>query len=179
MTTEAPAIDAPKPPAITANGWLALGVAAAAIIADQLSKLWIIHGLKLELGQSLPVTPFFSLTGVLNPGVSFGMLRADSLFGRVMLILFALVVIAVLAALARRTERRLTAVALGLVMGGAVGNNLIDRIRLGHVIDFLDFSGLHFPWVFNVADSAISVGVALLLLDTLRPQPKPGPDAPV
>ena len=171
MTTEAPT--AAPTPLVTANGWLAFGIAGAAIIADQLSKAWIVHGVKLELGQSLPVLPFFSLTGVLNPGVSFGMLRADSAFGRTMLILFALVVVSVLAFWARKTERRLTAVALGLVIGGAVGNNLIDRIRLGHVIDFLDFSGLHFPWVFNVADSAISIGVVLLLLDTLRPAAKP------
>ena len=171
MTTEAPT--AAPTPAVTPNGWLAFGVGAAAIVADQLSKAWITQGLKLEVGQSLPVLPFFSLTGVLNPGVSFGMLRADTAFGRTMLILFALVVVSALAWWARTAERRLTAVALGLVMGGAVGNNLIDRIRLGHVIDFLDFSGLHFPWVFNVADSAISVGVALLLLDTLRPAPKP------
>ena len=171
MTTEAPT--AAPAPLVTRNGWLAYGVAAAAIVADQLSKAWIDNGVKLELGQSLPVLPFFSLTGVLNPGVSFGLLRADSAFGRSMLILFALVVVSALAWWARKAERRLTAVALGLVMGGAVGNNLIDRIRLGHVIDFLDFSGLHFPWVFNVADSAISVGVALLLLDTLRPAAKP------
>jgi signal peptidase II len=175
MTSEAPLDPAVtiKPPIVTANGWLAFGVAAAAIVADQLSKAWIVHGVKLELGQSLPVLPFFSLTGVLNPGVSFGMLRADSTFGRVMLILFALVVVSALAFWARKAERRMTAVALGLVMGGAIGNNLIDRIRLGHVIDFLDFSGLHFPWVFNVADSAISVGVVLLLLDTLQPQARP------
>ena len=169
MTTEAP-IAAPTP-LVTRNGWLAFGVAAAAIVVDQLSKAWIIGGLKLELGQSVPVLPFFSLTGVLNPGVSFGMLRADNAAGRVMLILFALVVVSALAWWARKAERRLTAVALGLVMGGAVGNNLIDRIRLGHVIDFLDFSGLHFPWVFNVADSAITVGVIALLLDSLRREP--------
>ena len=61
--------------------------------------------------------------------------------------------------------------ALGLVMGGAVGN-LIDRVRLGAVVDFLDFSGAHFPWVFNVADSGISIGVAVLLLDSLlAPRP--------
>jgi len=173
MTTDAPSVAPLKSPAVTPNGWLAFGVAAAAIIADQLSKAWIVHGVKLEVGQSLPVLPFFSLTGVLNPGVSFGMLRADNAFGRAMLILFALVVVSALAWWARTAERRLTALALGLVMGGAIGNNLIDRIRLGHVIDFLDFSGLHFPWVFNVADSAISVGVVLLLLDTLRPQAQP------
>jgi len=62
-------------------------------------------------------------------------------------------------------------VAVALVMGGAVGN-LIDRVRWGAVADFLDFSGLYFPWVFNVADSAITVGVVLLLVDSLKASPK-------
>ena len=81
---------------------------------------------------------------------------------------FALVVVAALAVWARRVDRPLLAAALGLVIGGAIGNNLIDRVRFGAVADFLDFTGLHFPWVFNVADSAITVGVVLLLLDSLR-----------
>lgn len=72
---------------------------------------------------------------------------------------------------ARRIGRPLLSVAIGLIIGGAVGN-LIDRVRWGAVADFLNFSGLHFPWVFNVADSAITVGVALLLLDSLRTAPK-------
>ena len=80
------------------------------------------------------------------------------------LVAFALAVVAALAFWARRAASLLTAVALGLVMGGAVGNNLIDRIRFGAVTDFLDFQPI-FPWVFNVADSAISVGVGLLLIE--------------
>jgi signal peptidase II len=63
-------------------------------------------------------------------------------------------------------------VSLGLVIGGALGN-LIDRVRFGAVVDFLDFSGLWFPWVFNVADSAITVGVILLLLDSVLAPDKP------
>jgi signal peptidase II len=72
----------------------------------------------------------------------------------------------------RRAEQALTGLALGLIIGGAIGN-LIDRARLGAVVDFLDFSGLHFPWVFNVADSGVSVGVALVLLDSLIAPKKP------
>ncbi len=72
--------------------------------------------------------------------------------------------VAALAVWAHRAANLLTAVALGLMMGGAVGNNLIDRIRLGAVTDFLDFSPI-FPWVFNVADSALNIGVALLLIE--------------
>jgi len=65
----------------------------------------------------------------------------------------------------RRVAQPLTAIAVGLVMGGAIGNNIIDRVRFGAVADFLDFSAIGFKWIFNVADSAISVGVALLLLE--------------
>ncbi len=67
----------------------------------------------------------------------------------------------------RQTERRLFATALGLLMGGALGN-AIDRVRLGSVVDFIDASPLYFRWIFNVADSAISIGICLLLLDMLR-----------
>jgi signal peptidase II len=68
---------------------------------------------------------------------------------------------------ALKAERRLLITAIGLVMGGAIGN-VIDRIRFGYVVDFLDFSGLgFFPWIFNVADSAITIGVVLLILDSL------------
>ena len=78
---------------------------------------------------------------------------------------FSLVVVLGIAWYVRNAQRKLTAVALGLVMGGALGNNLIDRIRLGHVADFLDFSGLgFFPWVFNVADSCITCGAVLAVL---------------
>jgi signal peptidase II len=73
----------------------------------------------------------------------------------------------------RRADRPLFATALGLFIGGALGNNLIDRARIGEVVDFLDFSGLYFPWVFNVADSAITVGVMLLLLDSFKPTAPP------
>ena len=69
-----------------------------------------------------------------------------------------------LAVWVRKADRPLLASAIGLIIGGAVGN-LIDRIRYGYVVDFIDASGLYFPWVFNVADAAINVGVALLLLD--------------
>jgi signal peptidase II len=99
--------------------------------------------------------------------VSFGLLRADSPAGRWTLVALAAAVIAGLIWWVRKADRPLFAWAIGLVIGGALGNNLIDRARIGRVIDFLDFSGLYFPWVFNVADSAISVGVVLLLLDNL------------
>jgi signal peptidase II len=75
---------------------------------------------------------------------------------------------------ALRAPRMLFAVSLGLIIGGALGN-VIDRILVGAVIDFLDFSGLGFPWIFNIADSAISVGVGLLILDSFLSERQSGP----
>ena len=166
-----------SPSTITRNGWVAYGVAASAVLLDQLSKAWVLSGLHLPERFSLPVVPpLLRLTMVWNPGVSFGLLRADNSFGRAVLVLFAVIVVGVLAVWARKAERRITAVALGLIMGGALGNNLIDRLRFGRVADFIDVSGIgFFPWVFNVADSCITVGVILLLMDTLRPQPTAAP----
>jgi signal peptidase II len=84
-------------------------------------------------------------------------------------LVFALGVALVLAVSARRQVRWLPAAGLGLIMGGAVGN-AIDRVRFGAVVDFIDVSGLgFFPWIFNVADSAVTVGVVLLLVDNLFP----------
>jgi signal peptidase II len=164
-------IDAPRPLGITRCGMLAYGVAAVVVLLDQLSKYWVLDILRLPSRPPIQVLPVFQLTMVWNPGVSFGMLRADSAWGRWLLILFALVIVVALIAWARRITRPLLATAVGFMLGGALGNNLIDRVRFGAVADFLDFHGLYFPWVFNLADSAITIGVALLLLDSfLRPQ---------
>jgi signal peptidase II len=144
----------------------AYSLAAVIVLLDQLSKWWVLEVLRLEAVGSIPVLPVFRLTMVWNKGVSFGLFRADQDIMRWALVAFAALVVAALAAWTWRQARRLPAVALGLILGGAIGNNFIDRVRFGAVADFLDFSPL-FPWVFNVADSAITIGVALLLLDTL------------
>jgi signal peptidase II len=79
-----------------------------------------------------------------------------------------------LAVWARQVQRRFTAIALGLIVGGAIGN-FVDRVRLGSVVDFVDATALHFPWVFNLADSAISIGIVLLLAESLfAPKSKSG-----
>ncbi|WP_122464501.1 signal peptidase II [Brevundimonas lutea] len=141
---------------------LALGV----IIVDQITKAWMLFGLHLrEVGQILVLDPWFNLSFVLNRGVSFGLLTGGET-GRWLLTAFSIIVAGGLAWWARRADRPLLALALGSVIGGALGN-VIDRIRFGGVVDFLDFSGIGFPWVFNVADSAISIGVVLLILDSL------------
>jgi len=147
---------------------LAYGVAIATVCLDQLSKYWVLDVIRLPDRVTIPVLPILSLSMVWNPGVSFGLLRAGSEAGRLALAAFAACIVVALGWWARTIERPITAAGLGLVMGGAVGNNLIDRLRFGKVVDFIDVSGLHFfPWVFNIADSAITVGVALLILDSI------------
>ena len=144
----------------------AYGFALLVIVIDQLTKAWVLSGLDLrEVGRVFVADPIFNLSWVENRGVSFGLFGDGS--ARWMLSAFSLIVAGILGWWALRVDRRLLIAAIGLVMGGAIGN-VIDRIRFGFVVDFLDFSGTGvFPWVFNVADSAITVGVVLLILDSL------------
>jgi len=101
---------------------------------------------------------------VLNTGVSFGLFGGGA--GRWILSAFSVLVAIALAVWATRSDRKLMTAAIGLVMGGALGN-VFDRIRFGGVVDFLDFSGTGlFPWIFNIADAGITVGVVLLILDS-------------
>ena len=163
---------APPPRPVSRLGLLAYAIAAVVVVLDQASKYWILD--VVHLRGPIPVLPFFQLSMVWNQGVSFGLLRAGSDEARWVLVGFAAVVVVALALWSRRPARTLTAVALGLVMGGAIGNNLIDRVRFGAVADFLDFHGLYFPWVFNLADSAISIGVVFLLIDSfVSPRTEP------
>jgi signal peptidase II len=145
---------------------MAFALAVAVVVADQAVKTWVLDVLGLQEGQSIAVLGPIHLTGVWNPGVSFGFLQAQHDLVRWLLVAFSIVVSIFLAVWVRRSERPLFAVAVGLLMGGAIGN-VIDRIRIGAVADFIDASRLFFPWIFNVADSAISVGICLLLLDML------------
>jgi signal peptidase II len=173
--TEPPlATRAPGAPMVTRWGFVAYAVAILALVLDQLSKFWVLDVVDLPDKFTVPLLPVLRLTMVWNPGVSFGLLRAGGEFGRLMLAAFAAAVVTALGLWARNLVRPLTAIGLGMVMGGAVGNNLVDRLRFGRVVDFIDVSGglPFFPWVFNVADSAISVGVVLLILDSLAPSVK-------
>jgi signal peptidase II len=146
---------------------MAFGLAILIVIADQALKAWILSGLNLPLLVTHQVGGPFWLTMVWNPGVSFGFLQAQHDLVRWLLAAFSIGVAVMLAFWVRKADRPLFATAVGLVMGGAVGN-VIDRIRFGAVADFVDVSRLYFPWVFNLADSAISIGICLLLIDMLR-----------
>lgn len=148
-------------------------IAVFVFTADQLSKFWIVRVLDLPTRRHIDVFPFFDLSMVWNQGVSFGMFQAGSPVGRTVLVLFSLGVVGFLIKWLLDTQRRLQAVFLGMIIGGALGNAL-DRVIYGAVVDFLDFSGLYFKWVFNIADSAISVGVALLVFDSffVKEEPK-------
>lgn len=146
--------------------YAAYGFALLVVVIDQLTKAWIISGIDLrEVGRVFVWHPIFNFTWVENRGVSFGLFGDGS--ARWFLSLFSILVAGALAFWATKADRRLLITALGLVMGGAIGN-VIDRVRFGFVVDFLDFSGTgFFPWVFNVADSAITIGVILLIVDSL------------
>ena len=139
--------------------------AALIVLADQASKMWILHSLKLpELGQ-IELSPIFDLTYVENRGASFGML-AGGMGSRILLSAIVIGVVTGLTIWLGKAKKPLTAVAIAFIIGGALGN-LYDRISYGYVVDFLDFSGLYFPWVFNVADASINVGVGLLLFEAV------------
>jgi len=157
---------------VSPMGWMAYATASGVLALDQLSKWWIIHVVHLPERQQVPVAPpIFNLSMVWNHGVTFGMFRNSGEIGRWVLVGLAATVVAALVNVARTAERWLLALGLGFIIGGAIGNNLVDRLSIGAVADFFDFSGLGFPWVFNVADIAIDVGIALLVADVLGVQP--------
>jgi signal peptidase II len=139
--------------------------AAAVLVLDQGVKAWLLD-LLLALGGHSRITSYFNLVMVWNTGVSFGLLRAGE-EGRWLLIPLSLGIVAVLLVWLARAETRSLSLALGLVIGGALGN-VIDRLRFGAVADFFDFhiAGYHWP-AFNVADAAIVLGVAVILLQSL------------
>ena len=155
---------------VSRTGALAYGLAAAVITLDQIVKAWVLGSLHLIMGVPRPVWGPLRLTLVENPGVSFGLFQNDSSWARWSLAGFSVIVAVVLSVWVRRAEKAFTGLALGLIIGGAIGN-LIDRVRNGVVVDFVDVTALYFPWIFNVADSAISVGIALLLIESfLQPR---------
>ena len=143
---------------------IAYVLAVIVIVSDQALKYWVLDVFRLPDRSPSPLAGPFWLTLVWNKGVSFGVLNIDAEWTRWVLSAFSLGVAAALAVWVWRVDRPVLALAVGLIIGGAVGN-AIDRVRLGAVTDFIDVTRLWFPWVFNLADSAISVGSVLLIWD--------------
>lgn len=158
-------------------------LAAVILVADQATKWFMLEVLRLPEVRHIPLIalgPFgFDLTMVWNRGVTFGLLAGDTMWTQVGLAAMALVIAGFLIRWMARAENRLTAMALGAVVGGAIGN-VIDRFRFGAVADFLDAHAWGWHWyVFNVADAAIVLGVVALMSDALfRPSPAAKGSAP-
>ncbi|RDD60508.1 signal peptidase II [Ferruginivarius sediminum] len=146
---------------------LALIVAGAVLVSDQVTK-WLILAKVMDPPRIIEVTGFFNLVLVWNRGISFGLLGNSAGWQSWVLAAFGAVVAGgLLVWLHRAVQGLLPSLGIGLIVGGALGN-VIDRLRFGAVVDFLDFhvGGWHWP-AFNVADSAITIGVAMLVLDAI------------
>ena len=154
------------------SGLVWLWLAIVVILLDQLTTFWVLDALVAYV-DVIPLTGFFNLVHVHNTGAAFSLFADQPGWQRWFFLGIALAAAVVIVFLLRKTAGRpLFSAALALILGGAIGN-VIDRILYGHVVDFLDFhlAGWHFP-AFNVADSAITLGAALLILDSLRKQPE-------
>lgn len=150
---------------------LGLIVAAVVLILDQATKLWVLHVLRLEEASPVRILPGMDFVLTWNRGISYGMFQQDSALGRWLLVIFTAAAVVVFAVWLARVHTRIGAVALGLVIGGAIGNG-IDRAAYGAVVDFVLIyvrtAGFSFNWyVFNLADAAIVAGVAGLLYESL------------
>jgi signal peptidase II len=147
--------------------WLGVAIAVAAAAVDQAVKLWLLFGIELGARGRMTLTPFLDLVLTWNTGISYGLFPQEGPLGQwALLALKAIAAVLLWIWLARATSW-LTAVALGLIIGGAIGN-AIDRLRYGAVVDFVLLHAFDFEWyVFNIADVAIVAGVAVLLYETL------------
>ncbi|MBT3071340.1 signal peptidase II [Rhodomicrobium sp. Az07] len=142
--------------------------AGATLIVDQVQKAWTIAFFQSGETAKVTVAPFFDIVLVWNRGVSYGLFKQDSAAGQWLLIGFALAAALVLFLWLAHMQTRLSAAAVGLVIGGALGN-AIDRMQYGAVADFFSFHVGSFYWyVFNLADVAIVAGVGALLYDSLK-----------
>ena len=154
---------------------IGLAVAASLFVLDQAAKWGVTHGLGFdEFMPPLRVTGFFNLRLVANHGVSLGFFQADSARARLLLIALTGAIAAVVAVWMTRERNRVDQAALGFILGGAIGN-ILDRVRLGYVVDYADLHlGEWRPFlVFNLADTAVTLGVILLLVRALLMRDKP------
>jgi signal peptidase II len=151
-------------------------LAAIILVLDQITKWWVVEKVMRPLGvwetpfytpTKIEVLPVFDLVMAWNRGVSFGIFNTDGRWNAVLLSGLSLIIVVFLVIWMRKAETRMVSLALGAIVGGALGN-VVDRVRWGAVADFLDVhvAGWHWP-AFNLADSAISVGAVVLVLDAL------------
>ena len=150
-------------------------IIALILVLDQLSKNWVLLAYG-EISRSIAeVTPFFNLVMVWNRGVSFGMFSDHPNWMPTILTVVAVAITGFLFTWMWKEKKQFTIIALALVIGGAIGN-VVDRIRFGAVVDFLDFHAFGYHWpAFNIADAAIFIGVVLLLIETIV-EPKHEPE---
>lgn len=153
----------------------AIALALGLFVVDQLGKHFVVNRLGLRnVGDHYPLLPFFDFTRTNNYGVSLGMFEATSVEMRLVLLVVTGLVASGIAVWIMREKNRWDLVALGMILGGALGN-IVDRYRLGYVVDFADFHiGTFRPFlIFNVADAAITIGVVILLARALFIGEKP------
>ncbi|MBI2707769.1 MAG: signal peptidase II [Proteobacteria bacterium] len=145
----------------------ALLIVLVVVAVDQMSKAWILYDI-MNPPSILPLFPFLDIVLTWNPGVGFGLFKAHSLWGSAALVFLAMSISIALGVWLWRTKDKVLLLSLSMIIGGAIGNT-IDRLRFGAVLDFIYVHvyifGYHFP-AFNIADSAITVGAALLLLES-------------
>ncbi len=149
-------------------------IAVVAFLADRITKWWVLNVLDLDRVRHIEILPFLDFRMVWNRGISMGLFQADGETGRWVLIVLTSLVALFLLVWLFRVQNRILAIALGMVLGGAFGN-IWDRISYGAVADFVHLhAGSWSFYIFNVADSAITIGVILLLADALLlPQKQP------
>jgi signal peptidase II len=150
---------------------IGLVVAAVTAVLDQASKLWLLYGLDIRARMPIRLTPFLDLVLIWNKGISYGLFQQEGPLGQWLLLAIKAAAVALLWVWLARAGSRLTALSLGLIIGGAVGN-AVDRFLHEGVADFILFhittETIHFNWyVFNLADAAIVAGVAGLLYESL------------
>ena len=149
------------------NWWRWLAISAVVVVLDQITKQWVVH--VFNQGEVLPVMAYFNLTLAYNSGAAFSFLAGAGGWQRGFFAAVAVIASIVIVHLLRKHPKQtLFCIALSLILGGALGN-LWDRMVIGRVVDFLDFylNDYHWP-AFNVADSAITVGAALLIMDGFK-----------
>lgn len=147
--------------------WLGMGVAAVALLVDQVSKQWLLRSFDIADRQPVQLAPVLDLVLAWNKGISYSLFTTDSRYGPGILLAITLTATVLLAVWLWRSTSTVTAVALGLLIGGALGN-AYDRFAYGAVVDFVHFHVGRFSWyIFNAADVAIVCGVALLLIESL------------